>query len=51
MSEKINCMWLNTSFGKNYMICDGFLKPVTKEICNKCENRWEKKDGGIEKNK
>ena len=37
--EDINCMWLNTEYGKGYWICNGFLKPVNEEICKNCEER------------
>lgn len=37
--EKIKCKWLNKTYGKGYYICNGFLKPVTEEICKKCKER------------
>ena len=39
MEEEKECRWLNKSFGDNYWICDGLLKPVNEEICKECEER------------
>ena len=43
MNKKINCKWLNTQFGNEYWICNGLLKKIDKEICEKCEHNSEEK--------
>ena len=41
MKRKIKCMWLNKSFGDDYWICDGLLKPTNRKICEECNIREE----------